>query len=355
MGHSGPRVRAGPCRGASSFTGLIPGSRGGQVPLLQCIQPRTAIVEEAAEILEAHILTCLTASCRHLILIGDHHQPTPKLASYTLEKKHRLGISLRMINNEIPHVEPVPGEPDPPRGHRHPPRAGELPPRLEPPLCPRQHRMRPEISQLLVPIFYKALKDHPAVGSYEGIKVGGRPPQGGRDGGTGPLTPVCPPGQGVKSSVFFIQHAGAEDLSGHAGSYSSRSEAAFLVHLCEYLLEQGYAAGQLTILTPYSGQVATIRQLLAKRDMAKVAVCTVDDFQGEESDIVLLSLVRSKPEERTASSGTGAASAWLSPTPERASTASATWRASRRPLAASYGLRSWPPWRQRVWWGTSWC
>ncbi|XP_040978958.1 LOW QUALITY PROTEIN: NFX1-type zinc finger-containing protein 1-like [Aquila chrysaetos chrysaetos] len=214
--------------------------------LLQSVRPQTVIVEEAAEILEAHVLTCLTASCKHLILIGDHQQLRPKPADYTLEKKYRLGISLfeRMINNEIPHVQL---------------------------LC--QHRMRPEISQLLVPFFYEALRDHPAVGGYEKIK-------------------------GVESSVFFIQHAGAEDLSGHTGSYSNRSEAAFLVHLCKYLLEQGYAKGQLTVLTPYSGQVATIRQLLARRDMAKVAVCTVDDFQGEESDIVLLSLVRSNPEGR---------------------------------------------------------
>ncbi|XP_010565124.1 PREDICTED: NFX1-type zinc finger-containing protein 1-like [Haliaeetus leucocephalus] len=195
--------------------------------LLQSVRPQTVIVEEAAEILEAHVLTCLTASCKHLILIGDHQQLRPKPADYTLEKKYHLGISLfeRMINNEIPHVQL---------------------------LC--QHRMRPEISQLLVPFFYEALRDHPAVGGYEKI-------------------------QGVESSVFFIQHAGAEDLSGHTGSYSNRSEAAFLGHL-------------------RNGQVAPIRQLLARRDMAKVAVCTVDDFQGEESDIVLLSLVRSNPEGR---------------------------------------------------------
>ncbi|KAM9302608.1 NFX1-type zinc finger-containing protein 1-like [Morus bassanus] len=214
--------------------------------LLQSIQPQTVIVEEAAEILEAHVLTCLTASCKHLILIGDHQQLRPKPADYTLEKKYCLGISLfqRMIDNQIPYVQL---------------------------LC--QHRMRPEISQLLVPFFYEVLRDHPAVSSYERIK-------------------------GVESSVFFIQHKGTEDLSGHIGSYSNRSEAAFLVHLCKYLLEQGYAKGQLTVLTPYSGQVATIRQLLARRDMAKVAVCTVDDFQGKESDIVLLSLVRSNLEGR---------------------------------------------------------
>ncbi|XP_074942120.1 NFX1-type zinc finger-containing protein 1-like [Phalacrocorax aristotelis] len=214
--------------------------------LLQHVQPQTVIVEEAAEILEAHVLTCLTTSCKHLILIGDHQQLRPKPADYTLEKKYCLGVSLfqRMINNEIPHVQL---------------------------LC--QHRMRPEISQLLVPFFYEVLRDHPAVSSYKRIK-------------------------GVESSVFFIQHVGAEDLSGHTGSYSNRSEASFLVHLCKYLVEQGYGKGQLTILTPYRGQVATIWQLLARRDMAEVAVCTVDDFQGKESDIVLLSLVRSNPEGR---------------------------------------------------------
>lgn len=42
--------------------------------LLQSVQPQTVIVEEAAEILEAHVLTCLTTSCKHLILIGDHQQ-----------------------------------------------------------------------------------------------------------------------------------------------------------------------------------------------------------------------------------------------------------------------------------------
>jgi superfamily I DNA and/or RNA helicase len=32
------------------------------------------VVEEAAEVLEAHVLSCLTRSVEHLILIGDHEQ-----------------------------------------------------------------------------------------------------------------------------------------------------------------------------------------------------------------------------------------------------------------------------------------
>nr|XP_042717233.1 NFX1-type zinc finger-containing protein 1-like [Chrysemys picta bellii] len=214
--------------------------------LLQKIQPHTVIVEEAAEILEAHVLTCLTPACKHLILIGDHQQLRPKPADYTLEKKYFLGISLfeRMINNQIPYVQLL-----------------------------YQHRMRPEISQLLVPLFYKQLKDHDAVAEYEQIK-------------------------GVESSVFFIQHTAAESNSADSESYSNRFEAAFLVSLSRYLLDQGYHESQVTVLTPYHGQVLKIRTLMRSRDMGDVAVHAVDDFQGEENDIVLLSLVRSNREGR---------------------------------------------------------
>ncbi|XP_067416155.1 NFX1-type zinc finger-containing protein 1-like [Emydura macquarii macquarii] len=212
--------------------------------LLQKIQPHTVIVEEAAEILEAHVLTSLTPACKHLILIGDHQQLRPKPADYTMEKKYCLGISLfeRMINNQIPYVQLL-----------------------------YQHRMRPEISQLLVPLFYKQLKDHEAVAEYEKI-------------------------QGVESSVFFIQHTAAESQSADSESYSNKFEASFLVSLSRYLLEQGYTESQVTILTPYHGQVLKIRALLKSKDMGDIAAHAVDDFQGEESDIVLLSLVRSNKE-----------------------------------------------------------
>lgn len=52
--------------------------------ILQEVRPRLVIVEEAAEVLEAHIITTLSQACQHLILIGDHQQvcaclllPTP--------------------------------------------------------------------------------------------------------------------------------------------------------------------------------------------------------------------------------------------------------------------------------------
>ncbi|GCB81337.1 hypothetical protein scyTo_0021820, partial [Scyliorhinus torazame] len=72
--------------------------------LLQKIKPRIVIMEEAAEVLEAHVLTTLTPSCQHLIMIGDFNQLKPKLTDDTLGSEYRLDVSLfeRMVKNKIP-------------------------------------------------------------------------------------------------------------------------------------------------------------------------------------------------------------------------------------------------------------
>jgi superfamily I DNA and/or RNA helicase len=49
--------------------------------LIQATQPEIIIVEEAAEVLEAHIVTSLSAATKHLILIGDHEQLRPSTGS----------------------------------------------------------------------------------------------------------------------------------------------------------------------------------------------------------------------------------------------------------------------------------
>lgn len=61
------------------------------------------IVEEAAEVLEAHVVTSLTHHCKQLILIGDHLQLRPSSNVYELGEKYRLNVSLfeRLINNGI--------------------------------------------------------------------------------------------------------------------------------------------------------------------------------------------------------------------------------------------------------------
>ena len=55
----------------------------------------------------------------------------------------------------------------------------------------------------------------------------------------------------------------------------------------------GYAEKRITVLSAYVGQLLLLRAAFAACGLAKVLISTVDAYQGEENDIILLSLVRS--------------------------------------------------------------
>ena len=215
--------------------------------LVRQLRPRVVIIEEAAELFEAHIISCLTKYCQHLILIGDHQQLRPNPSVYKLSKEYSLDVSLleRMIEAGVPYN------------------------RLS-----VQHRMRPEISKIFRHI-YDGLEDHTSVTEYENIK-------------------------GVTKNLFFIDHDVRESVHDNVHSKVNQHEAELLVELCLYLLRQGYKSTQITILTTYTGQMFVVRDLVKeKKDEFPESprVSSVDNFQGEENDIILLSLVRNNEEE----------------------------------------------------------
>jgi hypothetical protein len=120
-------------------------------------------------------------------------------------------------------------------------------------------------------------------------------------------------------------------------SKSNLHEAQLVVEICRYLLLQGYGARQLVVLTPYLGQLMLLLRAM-RRDLADVTsfsdafadeadeqelareaakdpaiaaalkglnaskkpgesdtsvrVSTIDNYQGEEADVVIVSLVR---------------------------------------------------------------
>ena len=211
--------------------------------VLKDVGPKIIIVEEAAEVLEAHILATLSPGCEHLILIGDHKQLEPKPAVYKLALKYNLSLSMfeRMINNGLCFHS-----------------------------LNRQHRMRPEISQLVRPIYQK-LVDNDNVQSYPHV-------------------------DGVEADVFFYKHKNHEDFKEEGRSYSNPSEAKFVKRLCKYLIQQGYDRTQITILTPYSGQMFAIRDAMPREEFEGVRISILDNFQGEENDLIIISLVRSNQE-----------------------------------------------------------
>ncbi|NXR16107.1 ZNFX1 protein, partial [Semnornis frantzii] len=214
--------------------------------ILQTVEPRIVIVEEAAEVLEAHTITTLSKACQHLILIGDHQQLQPSANVYELARKFNLEVSLfeRLVKVNLPFV------------------------------CLKyQHRMRPEIAQLLCPHIYPELENHPSVLLYDNIR-------------------------GVSSNLFFVEHNFPEQEMQEGKSHQNPHEAHFVVELCRYLLYQGYQPSQITILTTYTGQLFCLQKLMPAKTFAGVKVHVVDKYQGEENDIVLLSLVRSNEEER---------------------------------------------------------
>jgi superfamily I DNA and/or RNA helicase len=93
-------------------------------------------------------------------------------------------------------------------------------------------------------------------------------------------------------------------LPGVETSKTNTHEAKYLLRLLQYLLLNGYRADQLVVLSMYKGQLQLLRRLakqpeyrassvIAVDALDKVRMTTTDNYQGEESDIVLGCLVRS--------------------------------------------------------------
>ena len=215
--------------------------------ILQRIKPKIVIVEEAAEVLEAHIVSALSAGTQHLILIGDHKQLRPKPNEHVLATDYNLSISLfeRLVMKQMSQAT------------------------LE-----IQHRMRPEIAQLVCPHVYEKLLNHESVEKYPDI-------------------------QGIAKNLFFVCHTEPEIRNPNSLSYQNEFEAKYIVGLCAHLLRQGYSPSQITILTPYVGQLRILRNTMAKEEVYGVHMTAIDNFQGEENDIILFSMVRSTNPNRS--------------------------------------------------------
>ncbi|KAI9551691.1 hypothetical protein GHT06_022027 [Daphnia sinensis] len=213
--------------------------------LLEHLKSKIVVVEEAAEVLEAHIVTSMSSSCEHLILIGDHQQLRPPTTVYTLAKNYHLDVSLfeRLIKNGV-----------------------------DASVLGVQHRMRTDVAKLIVPAIYPHLKNHPSVLNYPDVL-------------------------GMAENVFFLAHSERE--KGDKSDQESRShlnpyEANMSLALARHLLMQGVEPSKITILTTYSGQLLHFKKLRRNHAILQgVRITIVDNFQGEENDIIILSLVRS--------------------------------------------------------------
>ncbi|KAH8416680.1 hypothetical protein KR222_006366 [Zaprionus bogoriensis] len=203
------------------------------------LKSRIVIFEEAAEILEAHVLPCLTPYTEHVIMIGDHKQLKPATTYIKELRNSSITQSLfeRLIRADF-HVN----------------------------VLNIQYRMRNTLADMLCPLFYKKLFSHESVYKF-------------------------PPVRHMSQSVYFLEHQEPETQV-HNTFLKNDSEVLKACEIVRYLLDvSGYKSKQVVVLSPYSMQVDSIKKKLAP--LKDVGVFTVDSFQGLEADIVVLSLVRS--------------------------------------------------------------
>ena len=108
----------------------------------------------------------------------------------------------------------------------------------------KQHRMRPEISALVRHLTYPDLTD-------------------------GPGTYSRPPIRGLQNTVIFIDHNRPENgdsslfdpkYVGATTSKSNKFEIDMIVEIVKYLKKQNYNPSEITVLTPYLGQLAKLRE-----------------------------------------------------------------------------------------------
>ena len=247
------------------------------VQLVQSISPGVLLVEEAGEILESHILTALGPETKQMVLIGDHKQLRPKVHwDLSVEKGDGFDLNRSLFERLVI------------KGYPHQ-------------TLRQQHRMRPEISALARELTYPDLVDAPRTQSRPDLR-------------------------GFQDNLIFVNHAVSEDEQTEAEAWSTSSlskrntfEAKMTLRCVRYLGQQGYRTDNIVTLTPYLGQLSLLRDELSKEndpvlndldhhDMVRaglmpsasgevnkppIRISTIDNYQGEESDIVIVSLTRS--------------------------------------------------------------
>lgn len=219
------------------------------------------LMEESAQILEIETFIPMLlqrqedgyARLKRCILIGDHHQLPPVVKNMAFQKYSHMDQSLftRFVRLGIPYIE-----------------------------LNAQGRARPSIAKLYN-WRYRDLGDLPYVReevifhkansgfSYE-YQLVDVPDYHGR-------------GESAPSPWF----------------YQNEGEAEYIVSVYMYMRLLGYPANKISILTTYNGQKLLIRDVINRRCMscgigAPSKVTTVDKFQGQQNDFILLSLVRTR-------------------------------------------------------------
>lgn len=269
--------------------GVTTSGLAGKYKRLRKLRSKVVVVEEAGEVLEAHLLTAMLPSIQHAVFIGDHRQLRPKVNNYDLSIDNpcsRITLDVSLFERLVrPRFDDSPG--------------------LSFVTLEMQRRMHPSISNLIRSTLYPNLCDAPNVLRYPEVA-------------------------GMTKRIFWLDHRNKEDDTRNnpqSVSQSNKWEVDMVAGLVGHLSKQGvYSAGDIAVLTPYSGQVKELQAklgrsfgiMLSERDIddgiqdsgAKVRtrnairLSTVDAFQGEEAKVIIISMVRSNEKKMCGFLGT---------------------------------------------------
>ncbi|CAN6486638.1 unnamed protein product [Victoria cruziana] len=219
------------------------------------------LMEESAQILEIETFIPMLlqrqedgyARLKRCILIGDHHQLPPVVKNMAFQKYSHMDQSLftRFVRLGIPYIE-----------------------------LNAQGRARPSIAKLYN-WRYRDLGDLSYVRNE-------------------PIFHRANAGFSYEYQLIDVP-----DYHGHGESapspwfYQNEGEAEYIVSVYIYMRLLGYPGNKISILTTYNGQKFLIRDVINRRCMQygigpPSKVTTVDKFQGQQNDFILLSLVRTR-------------------------------------------------------------
>ncbi len=198
------------------------------------------VIDEAGQALEPACWVAILKA-EKVVMAGDPFQLPPTVKSHEAERKGLTKTLLEKTIERLPQIS----------------------------LLKTQYRMHKDIMSFSNLKFYNnALEAHESVASR----------------GIGGLFP----------SVEFIDTAGcgyAEQESEENSSRSNPEEAHLLMRHFNQLKLDLSARSSVGVISPYRGQIDILSELF--NDEKMVTVNTIDSFQGQERDVIYLSLVRS--------------------------------------------------------------
>ena len=221
---------------------------GAAHPVLEGRKFRTVVIDEAAQALEPATWIPIIRASR-VVLAGDPHQLPPTVKSM---KAQREGLDVTLIERCIAQWEDVS-------------------------LLTVQYRMHNAIMGFSNEIFYKGLLRAAEEIHDHRLLFGGHEP------------------------VTFIDTAGCGFDELVTGEYHSRYNPQEFQILCEHLYQLIESYGDhplpsIALISPYREQVVYMESIVREDSLLSslpLTINTIDGFQGQERDVVYISLVRS--------------------------------------------------------------